>query len=64
MINHKQQNNETPAENMNTNQGKKQDLQMNRNKNERANENVKENSFEEDSSAIDVGSEITDGEAG
>ncbi|MGI8598174.1 MAG: hypothetical protein ACR2KB_02865 [Chitinophagaceae bacterium] len=43
---------------------KKQDLEMNRNNNERANENVNQNSFNEDSSANDVGSEITDGEAG
>ncbi len=42
----------------------KQDLEMNRNNNERANENVNQNSFNEDSSANDVGSEITDGEAG
>jgi hypothetical protein len=46
------------------NQGNKHDLEMNRNTNERANENVKENSFDEDTSANDVGSEITDGEAG
>jgi hypothetical protein len=60
----KNQKNKIPAQQIQTKKENKQDLQMNRNRNERANENVNENSFEEDTSANDVGSEITDGEAG
>ena len=63
-MDHKKSNEEIPAQQNQTKKENKQDLQMNRNSNERANENVKQNSFEEDTSANDVGSEITDGEAG
>jgi hypothetical protein len=63
-MDHKKQNSVTPVHDDHVSRENKHDLEMNRNTNERANENVNENSFDEDNSANDVGSEITDGEAG